>query len=121
MYKIVEDYIPKQVVSNKNRNNSWIYGYNEQYDVVVISKSGQIGDVINISGLLIALPLTPTKCLQRHTSNSEQYWERQELPKTLSKIQSIFQWNEMPSEFKNMWVDYIEQEFDYRESKVFGL
>lgn len=121
LYYIVEDYIPKQVISNKNRNKSWIYGYNEQYDVVVISKNGQIGDVINISGLYIALPPTPTKCLQRHTTPSEQYWEREELPKPLKKIQSIFQWNEMPSEFKNKWVDYIEQEFDYREQGVWFM
>jgi hypothetical protein len=118
LYYTVEDYISKKVVSNKNRNKSWVYGYNEQYDVVVISKNGQIGDVINISGLFIALPPTPTKCLQRHAIHSEQYWERQELPKPLNKIQSIFQWNEMPSDFKNRWVDYIEQEFDYREQGV---
>ena len=94
---------------------SWLYGYNDQYDVVVISKTGQIGEIVEISGLKIALPLTPEKCLQRHNSKSEQYWERQELPKELAKIQSIFQWNERPKEFKDRWIDYIEQEFDYRE------
>ena len=94
---------------------SWLYGYNDQYDVVVISKTGQIGDVVEISGLKIALPLAPEKCLQRHNSKSEQYWERQDLPKELAKIQSIFQWNERPKEFKDRWIDYIEQEFDHRE------
>jgi len=44
-----------------------------------------------------------------------QYWERIDIPKQLDKIQSIFQWNEMPNEFKNNWVDYIEKEFDSRE------
>jgi hypothetical protein len=115
LYYVVNDYIPKSVISNKNRNKSWVYGYNEQYNVVVISKTGQIGDVINISGLYIAIPPTPEKCFQRHKSKQEQYWEREPLPKALQKIQSIFQWNEMPSEFKNRWVDYIEKEFDYRE------
>jgi hypothetical protein len=115
LYTIVNDYIPKAVVSNKNRVRSWVYGYNEQYDVVVISKSGQIGQIIDISGLKIALPATPDKCFERSSKKSEQYWERQELPKTLQRIQSIFQWNQMPSEFKNIWVDYIEKEFDYRE------
>jgi hypothetical protein len=37
------------------------------------------------------------------------------MPKDLSKITSIFKWNEMPSVFKNRWVDYIEKQFDYRE------
>jgi hypothetical protein len=83
--------------------------------VVVISKTGQIGDIIEISGLKIALPKAPKECLQRHKEKKQQYWERRELPKQLSRIQSIFQWNEMPSDFKARWVDYIEQEFDYRE------
>ena len=52
---------------------------------------------------------------KRNKSKAQQYWERKELPKSLSKIQSIFQWNEMSSSFKNMWVDYIESEFDKRE------
>jgi hypothetical protein len=82
---------------------------------VIISKTGEIGDIINISGLYIALPATPKECYKTSSTKSEQYWERQPLPKSLDKIQSIFQWNEMPSEFKNRWVDYIEQEFDYRE------
>jgi hypothetical protein len=94
---------------------SWLYGYNDQYDVVVISKTGQIGEIYEIEGLKIALPVTPEKCLQRHSTKAEQYWERQELPRELAKIQSIFQWNEKPKEFKDRWVDYIEQEFDFRE------
>ena len=94
---------------------SWLYGYNEQYDVIVISKTGKIGQVVEISGLKIALPLAPEKCFQRHESKAEQYWEREELPRDLFRIQSIFQWNEKPKEFKDQWVDYIEQEFDRRE------
>jgi hypothetical protein len=112
---VLKDYIPPAVISNKNRVKSWLYGYNDQYNVIVSSKSGQIGQIYEIEGLRIALPLTPEKCLQRHSANAEQYWERQELPRELAKIQSIFQWNEKPKEFKDRWVDYIEQEFDHRE------
>ena len=115
LYRVVKDYVPKSVLTNKNRNRSWVYGYNEKYDLIVISKSGEIGEVLYISGLYIALPKTPKECLQRHSTSTEQYWEREELPKPLSKISSIFQWNEMPSQFKSRWVDYIEAEFDNRE------
>jgi len=115
LYRVLKDFVPKAVVSNKNRNRSWLYGYNPKYDIVVISKTGEIGDIIEISGLKIALPKAPKECLQRHKEKKQQYWERRELPKQLSRIQSIFQWNEMPSDFKARWVDYIEQEFDYRE------
>ena len=110
LYSVLKDYIPSKVVKNKNRVKSWTYGYNDKYDAVVISKSGQIGDVVSINGLRIALPITPDK-----TSKGKDYWEREEIPKELDKIQSIFQWNDMPSAFKNRWVDYIEEEFDRRE------
>jgi len=115
IYTVVKDYIPSNAVTKKNGNKSWLYGYNEQYDVVVISKTGEIGEIINISGINIALPKQPKTCYQRSSSKADQHWERESIPKQLSRIQSIFQWNEMPAEFKNRWVDYIEQEFDYRE------
>ena len=114
LYRVLHDYIPNSVITKKNRVRSWVYGYNEQYDMVVISKTGEIGQIINISGLNIALPEVKD-CYKRDGSKSEQYWERQEIPKELAKIQSIFHWNEMPSEFKDRWVGYIEKQFDYRE------
>jgi len=92
-----------------------LYGYNEEYDFVNISKTGQIGEVVEISGLRIGLPPAPKDCYSRHKAKSQQYWEREEFPKELQKINSIFQWNEMPSPFKDRWVDYIESEFDRRD------
>jgi len=51
----------------------------------------------------------------RSKKQQEQYWERQEDHKELKRINSIFQWNERASDFKNKWVDYIECEFDKRD------
>ena len=115
LYRLLEDCIPTAVITNKNRVRSWLYGYNDQYNVIVISKTGQIGQILDIAGLQVALPPMPDKCFQRNASKKEQYWQRHETPKELTKIQSIFQWNEKPKQFKDLWVDYIEQEFDYRE------
>ena len=115
LYNTLEGVVPKNVLTSKNKAKTWKYGYNSKYDFVVISNNGQIGDVINIGGLRIALPAVPKKCLQRHKNPEEQYWEREIIPKALDKIQSIFQWNEMDSSFKDRWVDYVEEEFDRRE------
>ena len=115
IYRELPEYVSKSSLSKKNKAKSWSYGHDEKHDIVVISKSGQIGDVIEISGLKIALPLKPSKVYKRSDKHSLQYWERKELPTELSKMQSIFQWNEMPKEFKARWVDYIEQEFDRRD------
>jgi hypothetical protein len=115
LYKVLVDYIPAKTVVKKNASGSWAYGYNKEYDMVVISKDGSIGQIIKISGLNIALPAKPLACHKRDNKPEEQYWEREDLPTPLAKIQTIFQWNEMSSDFKNHWVDYIEKQFDYRE------
>jgi hypothetical protein len=110
LYRVIDNYIPKGILKKKNRNRSWKYGYNEKYDVVIISKTGEVGEVYEINGLRIGLPKAP-ESIQRDNNK----WERKEPPKTILKIQSIFQWNEHPNTFKAQWVDYIESEFDKRE------
>jgi hypothetical protein len=115
LYSIQKDFVSPSILSNKNRARSWIYGYDDKYDIVVISKNGQVGQIVNISGLNIGLPPVPNKVYKRSDKKSEQYWQREDLPRELAKIQSIFHWNEMPSQFKDRLVDYIENEFDYRE------
>ena len=115
LYSIQKDFVSPSILSNKNRARSWVYGYDDKYDIVVISKNGQVGQIVNISGLNIGLPPVPEKVYKRSDKKSEQYWQREDLPRELSKIQSIFHWNEMPSQFKDRLVDYIENEFDYRE------
>ena len=114
LYAVLTDVVPKNVLTSKNRARSWKYGYEQKYDIIIISKDGTVGDVVSIQGLRIALPLMKG-CFERSSKAANQYWERQPLPKVLSRVQSIFQWNDMPTEFKNQWVDYIEAEFDRRE------
>jgi len=115
LYKNLYNIVPKNVLATKNRARTWLYGYNDKYDFVVISKTGQIDQIININGLNIALPKPPNEVYARDKKKEEQYWEPHVLPKELKKIQSIFQWHDTPPQFKNKWVDYIEQEFDRRE------
>ena len=115
LYTEIKGFIPKSVISNKNRGRSWSYGYNPKYDVVVISKTGQIEKVIDINGLKIALPKPPNKILNKGVKKEDQRWESTPIPKELGRIKSIFQWHETPDYFKSQWVDYIETEFDRRE------
>ena len=103
--------IPTSVLKTKK----FKYGYDEKYDVVIISRDGTVGQVWNINGVKVALPAVPKDVYKRSGKKAEQYWEPFEYPKTLQKIRSIFQWNQTPKEFKTKWVDYIENEFDRRE------
>ena len=115
LYTVLEDYISDSVIKRKNKKSSWNYGYNQEYDIVIISRDGTLGDIISVSGLVIGLPMKPLRANMRSTKPEKQYWEREELPRELFKIKSIFQWNDMHSSFKDKWVEYIENEFDNRE------
>ena len=115
IYEVVNDRVPNTVRSKKNKAMSWKYGYDEKYDIIVISKDGTIGDIYLISGIYIALPKQPKGVYSRSSKHAEQYWEPHEQPQALTRIKNIFQWNEMSSEFKSKWVDFIETEFDRRD------
>lgn len=121
LYIVRKDYVQKHIVTNRNKAKSWVYGYDEKYDMVIISKDGTIGEFYEINGLVIALPSVTNLAYKRDNKKELQYWEPAEYPKELSKIKSIFQWSTMPKDFKSKWVDYIEGEFDRRENGFFFM
>ncbi len=110
LYKIVEP-IKKTTLSRLNKGKKWYYGYNKEHDIVVISKTGQIGDVYEIQGLQIALPKQPKKV----HSNEQDKWKQLDKPKLLDKIKTIFDWKAYPDEQKEQWYDYIDEEFKRRD------
>ena len=97
-----------------NRYKKWEYGYNAEYDVVVISRTGEIGEIYDIQDLKIALPKAAKNVHKRSDKKDQQFWESKEYPKELSKIKSVFDWEQYSSDFKEKWYDYIDQEFNYR-------
>ena len=109
LYKVIEP-IKKNTISRLNKSKKWEYGYNKEHDVVVISKTGKIGDVYSIQGLKIALPKVEN--VVKFKSNK---WEHTECPKQLNKIKTIFERKKYPNEFKEKYIEYIENEFKIRE------
>ena len=97
LYKIVpiDEIINSKILKKKNRFKHWEYGYNSEYDIIIISKTGKIGEIIEIQNLRIALP-TVDKPSKRSEKKAEQYWERFEYPKELSTIKSVFDWYSYP-------------------------
>jgi len=114
LWKELENVVNPTYLKKQNKLKRWGYGYNEDYDFIVISKTGQIGQIIEIQNLRIALP-AEDKPFKRSKVQKEQYWEKQEYPKALSKIKSRFDWDEYPNEFKEEWYDYIDNEFKKRD------
>ncbi len=114
LYKVLDNYIKPSTLKKKNRVKSWKYGYDEDHDMVVISKTGKIGDIYEIQNLKIALPA------EFKTHNfKEKKWGKLDYPKELSRIKTIFDWKEYPEEFKEDWYDYIETEFERRDTGFF--
>ena len=114
LWKEIKDVINPKILAKNNRYKKWEYGYNVEYDFVVISKTGKIGSVIEIQGLRIALP-TADEPYKRSKKQEEQYWEKFDYPKEIQRIKSRFDWEEYPNEFKEKWYDYIDKEFKRRE------
>ena len=110
LIKIIEP-IKKTTISRLNKSKKWKYGYNKENDIIVISKTGKIGEIIEIQGLRIALPLEP---MHVHT-NKKSKWQKIEYPKELSRLKNIFDWRSYPEDQKEKWYDYINEEFKRRE------
>jgi len=115
LYKVDDSHIKPQVIKRMNRYKKWEYGYNAEHDIVVISKTGEIGEIYDIQNFKVALPKAAKNIHKRSDKKDEQFWEAKEYPKELSKIKSIFDWETYPSDFKEKWYDYIDQEFNHRD------
>ena len=114
LYKVLHNHIKQKVIDRNNRYNKWETGYNKEHDIVIISKTGKIGEIYEIQGLKIALPLLE-KTYKRSNKTKEQYWEVFDYPKNLVKLKTVFDWNQTSLDFKNKWYDYIDEEFKRRE------
>ena len=102
--------IKPNIIKRMNRYKKWEYGYNKEYDIVIISKDGTIGEILEIQNLCIALPSVPKEIV-----NTDNKWVAEDYPKELKNIKSIFDWESYPESFKSEWYAYIDREFNRRE------
>ena len=85
LVKVIEP-VKKTTISRLNKSKKWKYGYNKEHDIIVISKTGRIGEILEIQNLRIALQKRPVQ-LQAHKLNK---WVKQEQPKELKRLKNIF-------------------------------
>ena len=109
LYEVVKP-IKINKLKRFNKAKRWKYGYDKEEDIVIISKTGQIGDVYSIQNLNIALPPEPSSLSKKNNK-----WLKSEYPKELQKIKTIFDWKTYPKEFQEKWEPYIDEEFRRRE------
>ena len=94
-----------------NKGKKWKYGYDKEHDIIVLSRSGQIGEIIEIQNLMIALPKVPKKVYK----DPKNKWVKFTQPKELERLKNIFDWRAYPEDQKEQWYDYIDEEFRRRE------
>ena len=111
LFTVLTDHVKPHVLKRNNRYNKWKYGYDAEHDIVIISKDGTLGEVIEIQNLVIGLPQSPENVYE----NKDKMWKRIPYPKDLEKIKSVFDWNKYPATFKEKYYDYIDEEFNRRE------
>jgi len=110
LYKIVDDHIKPKIIKRLNRYNKWKYGYNKEHDIIVISRTGKIGEIYEIQNLRIALPKKETPVVFENDK-----WTKTPYPKVLARIKTVFDWRGYPEDFKEKWFGYIDEEFKRRE------
>jgi len=110
LVKTVEP-IKNTTISRMNKGKKWKYGYNKEHDLIVLSHDGQIGEIIQIQNLVVALPKVPKNVY----SNTKNKWVKFEQPKELERLKNIFDWRSYPESSKEKWHDYIDEEFRRRE------
>jgi len=110
LYKIIEP-IKITTIKRLNKGKKWKRGYDPDHDIVVLSSTGQIGEIYDIQGLKIALPKPPKNVY----TNDSKKWKQISKPDILKKVKTIFDWRAYPDEQKSQWFDYIDEEFKRRE------
>ena len=110
LYKILPDHVKPKILNKNNKFKKWKYGYDEDHEMVVISKTGEIGEIYEIQNLVIALPKATN--VVKSEGNK---WVAAEYPKELKNIKTVFDWKNYSEQFKEEWYDYIEEEFQRRE------
>ena len=115
LYKIIQP-LKLTTINRLNKGKKWKYGYDKEGDVVVISKSGQIGEILEIQGLKIALPKQPKEVFSCSSDKQKQKWQKFKMPEAFSKIKTRFDWETYPNDFKEKHYGYIDQEFNRRDN-----
>ena len=110
--KKIKDKLPEKERLGTNKLKSWKYGYNEEFDVIIISKDGTLGEIYYVNGIYIGLPEAPKnrkKILNWNKTSINQKFKHSPLPNGLNEK------NQYQEEYKA----YITEEISRRKDGVF--
>ena len=116
LYTVHNDHLADKKVKHTNKHKNFKYGYNEDLDCVIISKDGTLGNIYNIQGLKVGLPKTPDKIDGEDLKKVDQVFKVANKPESLSKIKTIYDFQNVSEDIKEKYYSYIDNEFNRRDA-----
>ena len=116
LYKVHTGHLQTKEVKKNNRYKKYEYGYNSDLDCVIISRDGTLGEMYEVQGLRIGLPQVPDAVEGSELPKGKQVFLPTRRPESLKKIKTVYDFQNYPEDFKAPYYDYINTEFDRRES-----
>ena len=89
-------------------------------EVIWLDSESDRGETLELHGILVGLPKKPkrSEILFHDKPKRMQMWTRIPMPQELSRIRSMDEWFEKPSEFRRKFSSFIEKEFERRRHGV---
>ena len=115
LYKVHRDHLDDKRLKKDNKYGKFNYGYNPDYDCVIISRNGTLGEIYEVQGLRIGLPALPKDIDGMRLPREEQVFVQVSKPQSLKKIKSIYDFQTLDEDIKENYVEYINKEFDRRD------
>jgi hypothetical protein len=116
LYTVHSDHLADKKVKHTNKHKNFKYGYNEDLDCVIISKDGTLGNIYNIQGLKVGLPKTPDKIDGEDLKKVDQVFKVANKPESLSKLKTIYDFQNVSEDIKEKYYGYIDNEFNRRDA-----
>ncbi len=116
LYTVHNDHLADKKVKHTNKHKNFKYGYNEDLDCVIISKDGTLGNIYNIQGLKVGLPKTPDKIDGEDLKKVDQVFKVANKPESLSKLKTIYDFQNVSEDIKEKYYSYIDNEFNRRDA-----
>ena len=116
LYTIHTDHLDNRVVKKRNKKKDFKPGYDEDLDCVIIGQDGTLGEIYEVQGLKIGLPMVPKEVYSNSDKPEDQVFTKTQKPASLDKIKSIYDFKLLEEETKEKYYGYIENEFNRRSN-----
>ena len=114
LYSVHTDHLDDKKVKRNNRYKKFSYGYNTDLDCVIISRDGTLGEIYEVQGLRIGLPMRPKEVPGHKLKKADQVFIQTPKPESIRKIKSIYDFQTLDDSLKEKYIPYINTEFDRR-------